>query len=395
MYLMGHGAAGAKSFGNFYSLRSPEMQKRVKIITMSEFLEREGKRLLGFSDQELNMLRPSAKMCLHQPDSELFCEPLYQKLRNSGYQPNMGGMKNCFIFDKDHFEGKQIPPEVQKRIDRFCTKTHEDPEKGWVLEKLKPVYYNQTLHSPRLIHWNAWDDEHRLLNHFYTFFYFTDSTIDNYYKRFVRDLLHYVDELYCAAGKIVHALNAEGTWSSLHVRRGDLQYKEVKISGQEWYDNMKEVWKEGEVLFIATDESNKTFFDPLKKHHNLRFLDDYWDVAQLTKVKSLLGMVDTIVASHGRTFTGTWFSTFSGYINRMRGYSGYSIEDSWYSYLPKKDAVREWEYPEGNYPAREWPIGWTAIDGDEWIEHERIQDGVSEMPIEMPLARGAARLPWN
>lgn len=32
--------------------------------------------------------------------------------------------------------------------------------------------------------------------------------------------------------------------------------------------------------------------------------------------------------------------------------------------------MQVWKYPEGNIPAREWPIGWTAIDGDEWIEHE-------------------------
>ena len=54
----------------------------------------------------------------------------------------------------------------------------------------------------------------------------------------------------------------------------------------------------------------------------------------------------------------------------MRGYLGYSIKDSWYSYLKRKDAVRDYKYPTGNYGAREWPIGWIAIDGDEVIEHE-------------------------
>lgn len=109
-------------------------------------------------------------------------------------------------------------------------------------------------------------------------------------------------------------MNEEGkTWSSLHVRRGDLQYKNVKIPAEEWYNNTKEVWKPGEILFIATDERNKTFFDPIKEHHELRFLDDYWDEAKLGDLESTyLGMVDTIVASHGRAFAGTWFSTFTG-----------------------------------------------------------------------------------
>jgi hypothetical protein len=83
-------------------------------------------------------------------------------------------------------------------------------------------------------------------------------------------------------------------------------------------------------------------------------------------------MIDTIIASHGRTFAGTWFSTFTGYINRMRGYLGYSMKDSWHGWLPRKETVREYMYPTGNYNAREWPIGWIAIDGDEVIEHEGV-----------------------
>ena len=127
------------------------------------------------------------------------------------------------------------------------------------------------------------------------------------------------------------------------------------------------------MLFIATDERNKTFFDPIKEHHEVRFLDDYWDVGKLGDLDPyFLGMVDTIIASHGRTFAGTWFSTFSGFINRMRGYLGYSTKDSWYGWLPRKDAVREYKYPTGNYGAREWPIGWIAIDGDRVIEHEGV-----------------------
>ena len=54
----------------------------------------------------------------------------------------------------------------------------------------------------------------------------------------------------------------------------------------------------------------------------------------------------------------------------MRGYLGHSMNNSWYGWLPRKDAMQVWKYPEGNIPAREWPLGWVAIDGDVWIEHE-------------------------
>ena len=49
-----------------------------------------------------------------------------------------------------------------------------------------------------------------MLSHFYGFLLFTNPVIDNYFKRFVRDFLHYTDSIYCAAGKIVNALQEEG-----------------------------------------------------------------------------------------------------------------------------------------------------------------------------------------
>ena len=50
------------------------------------------------------------------------------------------------------------------------------------------------------------------------------------------------------------------------------------------------------------------------------------------------------------------------------------MENSWYGWLERKDAMQVYRYPgEGpasNYVAREWPLGWLAIDGDEIILEE-------------------------
>jgi hypothetical protein len=69
-------------------------------------------------------------------------------------------------------------------------------------------------------------------------------------------------------------------------------------------------------------------------------------------------------------------------ISVFRGYLGYSIQDSWYGWPPRKEAVRQYKYPTGNYGAREWPIGWIGIDGDEIIEHELEPVLVEEEPAE-------------
>ena len=246
------------------------------------------------------------------------------------------------------------------------------------LKKSKIFYFNDEIQAEPLIHLQT-RETHRLIAHFYGLILFTDPVIDNYYKRFVRDHLHYHDKIFCAAGKIINALqemgkklgiagdSAEGAaYSSMHVRRGDLQFKEVKIPGDEWNENLKEIWLENELIYIATDEKNKTFFDPIAQNHTLKYLDDFKELAGLDELDpNYMGMIDTIVASKGRTFSGTWFSTFSGYINRMRGYHGISMKHSYYGYKPRKTRMHQWPNATTTLTYQfEWPAGWVGIDGD-------------------------------
>jgi hypothetical protein len=78
--------------------------------------------------------------------------------------------------------------------------------------------------------------------------------------------------------------------------------------------------------------------------------------------KNKTGLIEQIVAAHGRTFTGTWFSTFSAYICRLRAYYGYP-DDTCYYYAPpdKVHATQQWQMPSGAFYPREWPIAWHDI----------------------------------
>jgi len=40
----------------------------------------------------------------------------------------------------------------------------------------------------------------------------------------------------------------------------------------------QKILEKGTTLFIATDERDKTFFDPLKKEYTVYFLDDFMDL---------------------------------------------------------------------------------------------------------------------
>jgi hypothetical protein len=125
----------------------------------------------------------------------------------------------------------------------------------------------------------------------------------------------------------VDALRREfGDFDSFHVRRGDFQFKRTRIEATEIYDNVKNVLSDNRTLFIATDERNKSFFDPLKEHYTVRFLDDYkhlligvntyvcesWvklflfdfcssPLADVPR-RNFYGMIDQLVASRGQLF---------------------------------------------------------------------------------------------
>ena len=83
--------------------------------------------------------------------------------------------------------------------------------------------------------------------------------------------------------------------------------------------------------------------DPLKKHYKLRFLEDFKDLIGLDKLDpNYIGMIDQIVASRGRDFVGTYFSSLSAYIGRMRGYRYISGKRMFYSHPDYWNETHSW-----------------------------------------------------
>lgn len=127
------------------------------------------------------------------------------------------------------------------------------------------------------------------------------------------------------------------------------------------------------MLYISTDEKDRSFFAPfIHAGYTIRFIKDIAESVGLNRGiladdPNFIGMVEQIVASKGRVFIGTWFSTFTGYINRIRGYYGEdTAKTSFYFWKPKKYQMRDF----GAFPekftspyAREWSVAWQDIDG--------------------------------
>ena len=77
----------------------------------------------------------------------------------------------------------------------------------------------------------------------------------------IRD--RYRDEIQCAGAKVVDAVRAhsralgnDGTFYALHIRRGDFQFKAVKISAAEIVENLRgtSIIPRGALVYLATDD---------------------------------------------------------------------------------------------------------------------------------------------
>ena len=391
-----------RSVGDFFPMTSPNMKHtgHLQVIRFEDFIQLQDiqAQYPYENEKEKQAVLAGANSCILMRISEVSCFGPYDYMRRIGYSigkedtvnatasmEQFDAMATCLIFDEDVV--KQSDPSM--RINSTMALNVLDSEKQnktrTFCENREPIFYDQYIEKQPIFHFRTQDSSSRMLNHFYSFLHFTNSRIGNHYLRFVRDFMHYHDEIYCAAGKIVLALQTEskqrgygnadldeeggGGYSSFHIRRGDFQYPDVKISAQEWYDNTKELFPQKpmptELMYIATDERNKTFFNDLAMHYDLRFLDDYWELASLGDLDpNFMGMIDKIVSSRARVFVGTWFSTFTGYINRMRGYHGITMHNSWYGTLDRKERMQNFSLPTGNYIGRDWHVCWVGIDGD-------------------------------
>lgn len=125
----------------------------------------------------------------------------------------------------------------------------------------------------------------------------------------------------------------------------------MKIPAENMLHNVGQFLPTNELVYIASDEKNASYFDPfLKRFPKVRFLKDYFDLAGLRDINpNYLGMIDQVITTRGKVFVGTWFSTFTGYITRMRGYLGYSDQSVYFGDMAHRYVFELWWRLIGDY----------------------------------------------
>jgi carbamoyltransferase len=199
-----------------------------------------------------------------------------------------------------------------------------------------------------------------LFGHFYYHVYGNSPTQRNIIRDKVQNGVKYKSSFYTQSYKIKEEI---GDYNSIHIRRNDFLSTRPEASNQQidtLLDDISDRIPNDIPLFIATDERDKSLFDNLKSKYELYFLDDFYQ--NLEKHEALI--LDQIICSESNIFLGSKFSTFSDYINVLRGYT------------KKLDFHREgtnFKLPTLNYTNFPWEndgYGWEKIYDSYW-KHEK------------------------
>lgn len=381
-------------FNDFFDLKAlMNDHSFINIITMEEFLVNHLPKLINPKTN-----KPYPKISRTKWDGGRDLHLLWRYLNENSYVDETWQPGQCLAVIPDSTDGSHtnfLHAELRKVITgkkSFTTFTNNPTPVNADLfkraaelegERKFPCIYDEKMQfSPLLFFPVSAQLKLRMLTHFYSFVTFEDWKQDLWMKRLVRDYIHYKDEFICVGARIVQEIrkkarehdpsNLNGSFDAFHVRRGDFQYKKIKLSAQELYASSKGQLQEGGTLYIATDERDKSFFDIFKKHYNVLFLDDFEQPYLHGMNTNFYGMMDQIIASRSRVFFGSYRSTFTGYINRMRGYystkyklPGYKdgILDSWY-FTPNEFKEEMRKYMSVRLPLymREFPVAWRDID---------------------------------
>lgn len=141
---------------------------------------------------------------------------------------------------------------------------------------------------------------------------------------FVRDRVRHPAEVERIAKQIASAL---GEYHAVVVRRNEFiqYYPQTDINIETIHKHIAEAAPPGSQLLIATDEIDRSFFDLLTRRYRVLYVRDLVTQAAPSldwSQRYRTSCIEQNLCALADSFVGTRLSTFSAYINRLRGYHG-------------------------------------------------------------------------
>ena len=153
-------------------------------------------------------------------------------------------------------------------------------------------------------------------------FFFDKKTVLNTHEWIMR-FVQFAPEIWKRAMAIMETI--KHPFSAIHVRRTDHR-SSFDFKQEYWLNQLKAIraLKLTRKLYIATDERNKTWFQPFRKAgYNLFFAEDFDDQLHLKNIDStfyqdIIGVCEQLICAHADTFVGSPYSTFTMFIKRLK-----------------------------------------------------------------------------
>ena len=387
------------SFDDFYNIEAINAKhKGLNIISMEEFLEREAVNgnLKSMSTGEV-IYPPNNQVNWHNQRLGPLWNYISSTSRTFNWSPkecvlafpakgtddqHLFSMMADVLIEKDgrpfpdysEFQGRPINVDAPT-IERF---------REVLAGRRKICMYDSKMHMENdVVHFKAEENRDRLIIPFYAFIFWEDWRQQLWAMRFVRDNLVYNEEIVCLAARMISTMrnyvrqrspgNAEGLYDAIHIRRGDFQqqFPMTEMTANIILAGLQDSIAPGSTVYIATDERDPAFFDPLREVYDLKFFGDFGDMLSGINPQ-YFGLAEQLVASRSRVFFGTYFSSFSAYIGRLRGYysvkenqSGYmsgKLQNTYFLPTKWKKEMTIYQAVHAPYFAREFPIAWRDID---------------------------------
>ena len=153
--------------------------------------------------------------------------------------------------------------------------------------------------------------------------FFTDYQRALKAQKTVIDYIQPAQDVLGNAARIIHSIGKP--FSAIHVRRNNHETgKSLNI--QHWLSKLTEAnaLEYSNRLYIATDETNLTWFDPLTEAgynilfaKNFRLFREIHEGSPITG-KDVIGFHEQVLCSRAKIFIGSYYSTFSRFIERYR-----------------------------------------------------------------------------
>ncbi len=212
------------TFRDFFHLEEVEMEHfHLKFISMEQYLERVAmKGMLKHKDTGNVVFPPGNKTDWNGLADSLNSE-IWKYIRDTSYMDETWKPMDSISWIPSNTSdlGPQRRQNVQNFVNHVSTLPKVDdhgkppPVDAPVLDRLKEhligrtkiCFYDEKMQEAKAVHFkHDWQTGDRFLLPFYSFHFFEDWKEELWTKRFVRDHLHYSNELFCAAARVVSEL---------------------------------------------------------------------------------------------------------------------------------------------------------------------------------------------